>query len=262
MSQNLSSAVMAQRIEPHDSLDYFPTPPFATRALCEFLHMGLTPMWSVWESACGQGHMAVPLAEYFGEVRASDVCAYGFGEVHDFLMPFEPASISASKPDWIITNPPFRLAQAFALAALQRAACGVALLVRTAFLEGGYAKDGTSRFERLFKPHPPSMILQFCDRVPMVKGRYDPEASTATAYCWIVWSTRPRAMQTTEFRWLPPCKARLTKASDTQIGQSATAPLILSPSKDKGRATPPEDGYDPFLTEAAQDGAPLPARRA
>ena len=33
--QNTSHAVMAQRIEPHDSLDYSPTPPWATRALCE-----------------------------------------------------------------------------------------------------------------------------------------------------------------------------------------------------------------------------------
>lgn len=33
MAQNTSSAVMAQRSEPHDSLDDFPTPPWATRAL-------------------------------------------------------------------------------------------------------------------------------------------------------------------------------------------------------------------------------------
>ena len=37
MSQNRSSAVMAQRKEPPDSLDFFPTPPWATRALCERL---------------------------------------------------------------------------------------------------------------------------------------------------------------------------------------------------------------------------------
>ncbi len=37
MSQNRSSAVMQQRSEPPDSLDDFPTPPWATRAICEFL---------------------------------------------------------------------------------------------------------------------------------------------------------------------------------------------------------------------------------
>ena len=30
-----STAVMARRVEPADSLDYFPTPPWATRAFCE-----------------------------------------------------------------------------------------------------------------------------------------------------------------------------------------------------------------------------------
>jgi hypothetical protein len=40
VSQNRSSAVMQQRSEPHDSLDDFPTPPWATRALCEFLRDG------------------------------------------------------------------------------------------------------------------------------------------------------------------------------------------------------------------------------
>lgn len=33
--QNTSHAVMAQRIEAKDSLDDFPTPPWATRALIE-----------------------------------------------------------------------------------------------------------------------------------------------------------------------------------------------------------------------------------
>lgn len=34
MAQNRSHAVMSQRVEAHDSLDHFPTPPWATRALC------------------------------------------------------------------------------------------------------------------------------------------------------------------------------------------------------------------------------------
>lgn len=35
--QNTSHAVMAQRIEAKDSPDDFPTPPWATRALCEYI---------------------------------------------------------------------------------------------------------------------------------------------------------------------------------------------------------------------------------
>lgn len=44
MSQNTSHAVMAQRAEAHDSLDDFPTPPWATRALIEHV---------IWPSGAG-----------------------------------------------------------------------------------------------------------------------------------------------------------------------------------------------------------------
>jgi hypothetical protein len=42
-----------------------------------------------------------------------------------------------SVPDWIITNPPFNLACEFALRAISIAHAGVALLVRSAWSEGG-----------------------------------------------------------------------------------------------------------------------------
>jgi hypothetical protein len=57
----------------------------------------------------------------------------------------------------------------------------VALLVRNGFLES------TGRYNRLFKPNPPIAVLQFTERVPMVKGRCDPKASTATSFAWVVW---------------------------------------------------------------------------
>lgn len=40
MSQNVSTAVMQRRVEAPDSLDFFPTPPWATRALCEHVLIG------------------------------------------------------------------------------------------------------------------------------------------------------------------------------------------------------------------------------
>ena len=72
MAQNVSTAVMARRHEPPDSLDYFPTPPWATRALCEHLdHWGKIGPESAWDPACGEGHITRPLAEYFARVEAS-----------------------------------------------------------------------------------------------------------------------------------------------------------------------------------------------
>lgn len=209
MTQNLSSAVMQQRREPHDSLDFFPTPPWATRALCEALEregecLGLL---SCWEPACGEGHMVRPLRERFRSVIATDVHQYGHGDLRDFLLP-DPL---VGGVDWIITNPPFRLGEAFAETAIGRARRGVALLVRSAFLEG------VGRYERLYEQFPPSVILQFTERVPMHKGRLDPHGSTATAYCWVVWLVGNRAP--VRFRWIAPCRRRLERDGDYEAAQ-------------------------------------------
>jgi len=71
--QNTSHAVMAQRSEASDSLDDFPTPPWATRALLEHVigdRRNLKKLTCL-EPACGAGHMAKVLEEYFGEQVAS-----------------------------------------------------------------------------------------------------------------------------------------------------------------------------------------------
>jgi hypothetical protein len=131
--QNTSHAVMAQRIEPNDSPDDFPTPPWATRALIEHVldDKNALASQSCLEPACGAGHMAKVLEEYFGDVWSSDAYCYGYGNVRDFLTyPYETNAV-----DWIITNPPFRLAEAFVLRALHIARRGVAILARTVFLE-------------------------------------------------------------------------------------------------------------------------------
>lgn len=201
--QNTSSAVMQRRVEAHDSLDDFPTPPWATRALCDWLAtQDITlPMQSCREPAANRGHMVKPLAEYFGTVEASDVHDYGAGfPVADYLFGLPPAPV-----DWTITNPPFRLAEAFIDRALATSRIGCAVIVRAAFLEG------QGRFERLYSERPPSDVLQFTERVVMHKGRLAPEGSTATAYAWLVWL---HGVEGTRLRWIAPCRKRLERAAD------------------------------------------------
>jgi hypothetical protein len=111
MTANTSSAVMQQRTEPHDSLDDFPTPPWATRALCEhLLGRGVDLIGAVCrEPAANRGHMVNPLLEYFADVDASDIHDYGAGyPVRDYIFGPPPPMVS-----WTITNPPFRLAEQF-----------------------------------------------------------------------------------------------------------------------------------------------------
>lgn len=201
--QNTSHAVMAQRTEAKDSPDDFPTPPWATRALCEHI---LTKVdlaaQTCLEPACGRGYMAKPLAEYFSSVEASDAYHYGFAPIRDFLShPYETGS-----HDWVITNPPFRLAEDFVLRSLAVARKGVAILARTVFLES------SGRYKAIFASNPPTVFAQFVERVPMVKGRVDRKASTATGYAWLIWDKQYGGSPL--LKWVPPCRKTLEKDSD------------------------------------------------
>ena len=207
MAQNTSSAVMQQRCEPHDSLDDFPTPPWATRALCEWLRdQGFPIRWQdCREPAANRGYMVRPLSEYFAHVIASDIHDYGAGHsVKDFLFPEKIHPV-----DWTITNPPFRLASQFIERALATSEQGVAMLVRTAFLEG------VGRYRELFSKTPPTDVLQFTERVVMHKGKVTAKGSTATAYCWVVWRKQLKEYgSSTHFRWIKPCRKTLERQED------------------------------------------------
>ena len=115
--------------------------------------------------------MSKPLAEYFSTIDSSDLVDYGFGSQQNFLT----AMYCTRNYDWIITNPPFVLAESFIGKALDIAREGVAMLVRTSFIEG------VGRYNNLFRDRPPTICAQFVERVPMVKGRVDRSASTATS---------------------------------------------------------------------------------
>ncbi len=204
--QNKSHAVMAQRTEPSNSLDDFPTPPWATRALLEFVLRNETKapaQLSCLEPACGAGHMAKVLTEYFKEVTYYDVHDYGFGQQRDFLKGPYPVDTW----DWVITNPPFRLAEDFVIRSLEIAREGVAIIARTVFIES------VGRYEKLFKLRPPTIYAQFTERVPMVKGRLDKKATTATSYCWLVW-LKSAVVDAPHLVWIPPCRKKLERSGD------------------------------------------------
>lgn len=222
-----STAVMARRVEAMDSLDDFPTPPWATRALfeCVFPAMGigvfegarpdaLPAARPVWEPAANRGLMAEVIDEYCREVVASDVHDYGYRggnfRVASFVGEGPDVAAAPAECAAVITNPPFRLATEFYERA-RAVAPVVALLLRTQFVEGA------DRWTRIFRLDPPTRIAFFAERVPMVKGRWDPEGSTATAYAWFVW--REVRAPLPPF-WIPPGqRARLSRPSDIQLAE-------------------------------------------
>lgn len=224
---------MAQRGLAPGVLDDFPTPPWAVRALCKYV-LGPAAHGTCLEPAAGRGHMAATLAEYFDSVMSGDIEDYGWplswfvgdprgsrSHMGDFI---ESDYIDGSF-GWVITNPPFKLAEKFVLRALQIARFGVAMLCRGAFIET------KGRYERLYSKHQPTCVAQFVERVPMVEGRLDPHASTATSYCWLVWQQNDllklwpadqkhvhlsiaSQLVTSKLCWIPPCRADLELDSD------------------------------------------------
>lgn len=206
MIGNRSTAVMAQRHHPADDLDYFPTPAWGTRALCEYLIdlRGTT----VWEPACGRGHMSRVLAEYSDRVVASDIADLGSGEVFDFLS-LEGLGLGVppfGKVDWVVTNPPFVHLHRFLAAALHVAWRGVALLGRLQLLEG------LERWNSIYKPyHGHWTVAPFVERLPMEEGCVAPDTSSATAYAWLIFD---KAQQIRPLVHIPPCRRRLERPDD------------------------------------------------
>lgn len=190
-------AVMASRIEPPKSLEFFPTPPWATRALAEHV-ISIETSDVVWEPAAGEGHMAEVLREYAETVIASDVHDYGRGYLTGSFIGEGPDVLETPEGgvDWLITNPPFSKALEFYRRARRLARKGVALLLRTAWVEG------EERFDEVFSRDAPEINF-FSERVPMHKGRWEPDGSTKTSYAWFVWQG-DKLENFALAKWIPP----------------------------------------------------------
>lgn len=268
MKPRNARTVMASRTEPDDSLDFFPTPPWASRALVEdvliWLDVGLAHS-SVWEPACGEGHIAGVLQEYGASVISSDVFDYsadgrqppGWAGAIDFL---DPQRRQLGGFDWIITNPPFSpdsekdiddKALAFVLEALKHAAEGVAVFVRSQ-----WAVEGIGRYEALFRDTPPTLMAFFSERVNLCKGRWDPKGGTATAYCWLVWLkdnhglVEPRAPM-----WIPPGR-RIERTHADDVERFTAHPVrALQPLSAAEESEDPE-GLSFFPPADLSTGAP------
>jgi hypothetical protein len=163
--------------------DLYETPAVAVRALlaCERIPQ------VVWEPAAGRGAIARVLKAAGHTVYASDWRHYGFGTGGiDFLY----AKAAPPGCQCIVTNPPFRDAEAFVAKALDLVPW-VAMLLRLAFLEAqrpsGILDDGRLRCVHVFK-----------NRLPMLHrdGWAGPKASSSVAFAWFVWDREHRGPAT------------------------------------------------------------------
>lgn len=176
----------AKRRADLDGPDFFPTPPWATRAL-----VANEPFeGTVWECACGDGAMAREMEAAGLNVRATDLYARGHGEPGvDFLK-------ATRHVDNIVTNPPYNVAEAFVAQGLKLSRKKLALLLRLAFLEGA------NRAETIFLKRPPSRVWVFSERITFYMKDAERGGSGTTAYAWFVWDKD--AAPGTELRWFKP----------------------------------------------------------
>ncbi|MCQ2190652.1 MAG: class I SAM-dependent methyltransferase [Paludibacteraceae bacterium] len=151
--------------------DYYATEPKATELLCDIESFE----GSIWECACGEGHIAKVLKEKGYEVISSDLVDRGYGDVMDFLA-------SDTKFDGnIVTNPPYKYALEFVQKALNIIPDGkkVAMFLKLTFLEGKARKD-------FFKKNPPKTVWVSSSRLQCgMNGNF--EGTSATAYAWFIW---------------------------------------------------------------------------
>jgi len=160
--------------------DLYETPSVATEALAAAARLPRV----IWEPACGRGAIAGVLAARGHHVISTDLVDYGYEGAEarrDFL--FEesaPLGVEA-----IVTNPPYKIADAFVAHAI-RLCPKVFMLLRLAFLESGvksadrrFALDG-GRLKR---------VMVFANRLPAMNrdGYEGKKCSNGKAYAWFCW---------------------------------------------------------------------------
>ncbi len=157
--------------------DYYATEPKAIDLLLELESFNK----NIWECACGEGHLSKRLIANGHDVLSTDLIdrGYGIGGV-DFLKQKQ-----LFEGD-IITNPPYKYAQAFIEKAIELVPVGnkVAMFLKVQFLEGKKRK-------KLFEKYPPKIIYVSSSRLlcaknadfeGMIKG-----GGSAVAYAWFIW---------------------------------------------------------------------------
>lgn len=151
--------------------DFYPTPPEVTVALLDFLHLPENTV--IWEPAAGEGDMLETIRACGYERAWGTDISEGF----DFLSPdiFKRLFVGF---DWIITNPPFALAEEF----IRKAASlgkPFSFLVKSQFW---HAK----RRLPLFDEFPPSYILPLTWR-PDFFFKDNHGGSPLMDVMWCVW---------------------------------------------------------------------------
>lgn len=151
--------------------DHYPTPGETTVAIMKFL--GLPRNTIIYEPCCGRGHISKTFQLNGYRVISSDLYDYNFGEAGiDFIY------TRFKDYDWIVTNPPFNLAEEFIKKAYANGKPFALLLKSTYF-------HASTRRELFFNTRPSHALpLTWRPDFTLSKG-----PSRSTMDCtWFIWS--------------------------------------------------------------------------
>lgn len=158
--------------------DYYATDPTAVDDLFKVENFSHT----LWECACGEGHLSNQMEDWGKDVYSTDLVDRGYGKTLDFL--------NQTLSEWngdIITNPPYKYAQEFAEKALyyiNKSEVGdlkVAMFLKLTFLEGQKRK-------KFFEKYPPAKVYVYSKRKDCaLNGNFQRKDNSAVCYAWFVW---------------------------------------------------------------------------
>jgi hypothetical protein len=133
----------------------------------------------IWEPAAGRGAIAHVLRDHGHTVVASDLIDYGFPL--DFVADFLSQTIAPSGCECVLTNPPFKIADAFIAHALDLCP-RVIVLARLALLE-------STRRTEILEQRGLARLHVFRERLPMMHrdGWAGPRATSSMPFAWFVW---------------------------------------------------------------------------
>lgn len=181
MSLNLIMGARNGAKNTREKNDYYATEPNAVRIFLDKLkqdRVKLNP--TIWECACGEGHMAEVFKEYGYKVISTDLIDRGYGKVENFL---ENSLLKTFKTD-IFTNPPFKQATEFAYKGLETLGADgdkLGLFLKIQFLE-------SKERRQLFEKYPPKYIYIYTDRQQCsMNGDFENLKAKTQAYIWVIW---------------------------------------------------------------------------
>lgn len=165
--------------------DFYPTPPGGSRALLAVERF----QGPIWEPACGDGAISKVLEAAGHDVISTDLVARGYGHARiDFLM--ERQLLAPT----IITNPPFKFAEAFLAKAVDLGAEKVALLCRLAWLEGAARRT-------MFEATALTRVWVFSRRLHIARPDYTGKGGLI-AFAWFIWERGHQGPPT--LGWIEP----------------------------------------------------------